>query len=137
MKNIEPEECVAEQCKMSQGRKYYMDENDEYLLVKCKYCSSKGVHECCLLENSEFVCDACEPLPPPKRQKIEPTDDVTGQQNDNNNNEQGIIGSLQEKSNSLSNVGPVKIKLMKPKLTSKDLEIIQMEKRKKRKLSEC
>ena len=65
---MRPNECMAKQCSMSNGRNYCYDENNEYLLILCVCCGSNGVHKCCLDGTKDFICKDCGPalLPTPK-----------------------------------------------------------------------
>lgn len=61
---------------MSNGRNYCYDENNEYLLILCTCCGSNGVHECCLNETDDFICNDCGPPPAKKRRNSNETIDM-------------------------------------------------------------
>lgn len=66
---MRPSKCVAKRCGMSNGRDYCYNENNEYLLIVCTNCGSNGVHECCLNDKDDFICNDCGP-PSNKRRKL-------------------------------------------------------------------
>lgn len=54
---------------MPEGRQHYIDEDGEYLLIPCDICGAQAVHDDCLPEGHDFICNDCELVQPSKKRK--------------------------------------------------------------------
>lgn len=56
--HVRPNECVAEKCQCTRGRKYAPKEGTVWRMIYCQVCGGKSIHEPCL-RGSDFICDEC------------------------------------------------------------------------------